>query len=86
MFATVVDVKNVHADHAASHIGKAQGITTIIRATPYHAKKNMVYLPVDLMVKVRRLMTRMYRRRKQSHRFFLRVFFQKTLGTIEVNR
>lgn len=44
-------VKNVHADHAASHIGKAQGITTLIRATPYHAKKNMVYLPMDLMVK-----------------------------------
>lgn len=52
MSASVVDVKNVHADHTASHIGKAQGIATLIRATPYHVKKNMVYLPMDLMVKV----------------------------------
>ncbi|GCB67635.1 hypothetical protein scyTo_0012169, partial [Scyliorhinus torazame] len=32
----VLGVKNIHADHAASHIGKAQGIVTCLRATPYH--------------------------------------------------
>lgn len=45
-------VKNINADHAASHVGKAQGIVTLIRATPYHAQRNLVYLPTDLMVKV----------------------------------
>jgi NADH dehydrogenase [ubiquinone] 1 alpha subcomplex assembly factor 6 len=44
-------VRNVHADHAASHIGKAQGITTLIRAVPYHARRRNVYLPMDLMIK-----------------------------------
>eukprot|EP00066_Takifugu_rubripes_P010144 XP_003977726.1 PREDICTED: NADH dehydrogenase (ubiquinone) complex I, assembly factor 6 [Takifugu rubripes] len=41
-------VKDVHADHAASHIGKAQGITTCLRATPYHSSRRKVYLPMDV--------------------------------------
>ncbi|XP_032415250.1 NADH dehydrogenase (ubiquinone) complex I, assembly factor 6 isoform X1 [Xiphophorus hellerii] len=41
-------VKNVHADHAASHIGKAQGITTCLRATPYNSSRRKVYLPMDI--------------------------------------
>ena len=46
------DIRNVHTDHAASHIGKAQGVVTLIRAVHYHARKNNVYLPRDLMIKV----------------------------------
>ncbi|XP_054476910.1 NADH dehydrogenase (ubiquinone) complex I, assembly factor 6 isoform X2 [Anoplopoma fimbria] len=41
-------LKNVHADHAASHIGKAQGIVTCLRATPYHSSRRKVYLPMDV--------------------------------------
>uniref|UniRef100_A0A671VIG4 NADH dehydrogenase (ubiquinone) complex I, assembly factor 6 n=1 Tax=Sparus aurata TaxID=8175 RepID=A0A671VIG4_SPAAU len=41
-------VKDVHADHAASHIGKAQGIVTSLRATPYHSSRRKVYLPMDI--------------------------------------
>ncbi|XP_062847349.1 NADH dehydrogenase (ubiquinone) complex I, assembly factor 6 isoform X2 [Trichomycterus rosablanca] len=41
-------VKNVHADHAASHIGKAQGIVTCLRAIPYHSQRRKVYLPMDI--------------------------------------
>uniref|UniRef100_A0A1A7X550 NADH dehydrogenase (ubiquinone) complex I, assembly factor 6 n=3 Tax=Iconisemion striatum TaxID=60296 RepID=A0A1A7X550_9TELE len=41
-------IKNVHADHAASHIGKAQGIVTCLRATPYHSSRRKVYLPMDV--------------------------------------
>ncbi|XP_066539560.1 NADH dehydrogenase (ubiquinone) complex I, assembly factor 6 isoform X2 [Hoplias malabaricus] len=41
-------VKNVHADHAASHIGKAHGIVTCLRATPHHSKRRKVYLPMDI--------------------------------------
>ncbi|KAK7877743.1 hypothetical protein WMY93_030557 [Mugilogobius chulae] len=44
-------LKDVHADHAASHIGKAQGIVTCLRATPYHSSRRKVYLPMDLCVK-----------------------------------
>lgn len=46
-------VKDVHADHAASHIGKAQGITTCLRATPYHSSRRKVYLPMDVCMLVR---------------------------------
>ncbi|KAJ6663939.1 hypothetical protein lerEdw1_008893, partial [Lerista edwardsae] len=41
-------VKDIHADHAASHIGKAQGIVTCLRATPYHASRGKVFLPLDI--------------------------------------
>ncbi|KAI3361246.1 hypothetical protein L3Q82_012918 [Scortum barcoo] len=41
-------LKDVHADHAASHIGKAQGIVTCLRATPYHSSRRKVYLPMDI--------------------------------------
>lgn len=43
-------VKDVHADHAASHIGKAQGIVTCLRATPYHSSRRQVFLPMDVCV------------------------------------
>jgi len=46
------DVRNVQSDHAASHIGKAQGLVTLVRAVHYHARRNRVYLPRDLMIKV----------------------------------
>ncbi|KAK2193638.1 hypothetical protein NP493_11g14025 [Ridgeia piscesae] len=45
-----LDVRNIHADHAASHLGKAVGIITLIRAVPFHANRGNVYLPIDLMM------------------------------------
>lgn len=48
-------VKDVHADHAASHVGKAHGITTCLRATPYHSARRKVYLPMDICMLVRPL-------------------------------
>ncbi|XP_048882667.1 NADH dehydrogenase (ubiquinone) complex I, assembly factor 6 isoform X1 [Brienomyrus brachyistius] len=41
-------VRDVHADHAASHIGKAQGVVTCLRATPYYSQWRKVYLPMEL--------------------------------------
>ncbi|XP_077577052.1 NADH dehydrogenase (ubiquinone) complex I, assembly factor 6 isoform X2 [Stigmatopora nigra] len=41
-------VKDVHADHAASHVGKAHGIVTCLRATPHHSARRRVYLPWDI--------------------------------------
>lgn len=41
-------VRDVHADHAASHIGKAQGIVTCLRATPYHSHRRRPLLPMDI--------------------------------------
>ncbi|XP_018618389.2 NADH dehydrogenase (ubiquinone) complex I, assembly factor 6 isoform X1 [Scleropages formosus] len=41
-------VRDIQADHAASHVGKAQGIVTCLRATPYHSRRRKVYLPMDI--------------------------------------
>ncbi|XP_004680071.1 PREDICTED: NADH dehydrogenase (ubiquinone) complex I, assembly factor 6 [Condylura cristata] len=41
-------IRDLHADHAASHIGKAQGIVTCLRATPYHSSRRRVFLPMDI--------------------------------------
>ncbi|KAI0221745.1 NADH dehydrogenase (ubiquinone) complex I, assembly factor 6, partial [Lamellibrachia satsuma] len=45
-----LDVRNIHADHAASHLGKATGIVTLIRSVPFNAGHGHIYLPVDLMM------------------------------------
>lgn len=45
-----LNVRTVEADHAASHIGRAQGIITFLRAIPYNAKRQQVYVPIDLLV------------------------------------
>ncbi|TPX31302.1 hypothetical protein SmJEL517_g05316 [Synchytrium microbalum] len=44
-------LKDVHADHAASHIGKALGITTLLRATPFHIRDRRFYLPSQISAK-----------------------------------
>ena len=40
----------MEADHAASHLGKAQGIVTVIRGVPYHSRRGVVLLPPDLLL------------------------------------
>ncbi|XP_014666120.1 PREDICTED: NADH dehydrogenase (ubiquinone) complex I, assembly factor 6-like isoform X2 [Priapulus caudatus] len=46
-----VGIRDVHADHAASHLGKALGFTTLLRATPYHASLRKLNLPVEVLAK-----------------------------------
>ncbi|XP_022914141.1 NADH dehydrogenase (ubiquinone) complex I, assembly factor 6 [Onthophagus taurus] len=43
-------IKNIHADHAASHIGKAQGITQLLRTIPLAKKINFIAIPQDILV------------------------------------
>ncbi|XP_023599376.1 NADH dehydrogenase (ubiquinone) complex I, assembly factor 6 [Myotis lucifugus] len=52
----ILGVKDLHADHAASHIGKAHGIVTCLRATPYHTSRRRVFLPMDICMLVRLLL------------------------------
>lgn len=49
----MMGITDVHADHAASHVGKAVGITTLIRGTPFHIRDRTFYLPSEIMAKVR---------------------------------
>ncbi|GAX75435.1 hypothetical protein CEUSTIGMA_g2879.t1 [Chlamydomonas eustigma] len=41
-------VSSREADHAASHLGKAVGMTTLLKGTAFHAKLRRCYLPLDL--------------------------------------
>ncbi|GIL51418.1 hypothetical protein Vafri_7413 [Volvox africanus] len=46
-------IKHRDADHAASHLGRAAGITTLLRGTAMHAASRRCYLPVDLCAAAR---------------------------------
>ncbi|XP_071652923.1 NADH dehydrogenase (ubiquinone) complex I, assembly factor 6 isoform X2 [Temnothorax longispinosus] len=42
---------SVNADHAASHFGRAYGLVTLIRSVPYNARKRVMVLPQDILLK-----------------------------------
>ncbi|CAG8504199.1 9508_t:CDS:2 [Paraglomus brasilianum] len=44
-------IRDLQADHAASHIGKAIGIASVLRAFPYLASKRRMMVPVDVLAK-----------------------------------
>ncbi|CAH2988837.1 unnamed protein product [Chilo suppressalis] len=46
----VADVKDLHADHAASHLGKAQGIANILRSIFVFNRHKMISLPMDILM------------------------------------
>lgn len=41
----------MHTDHAASHLGKSQGITNLLRSVPFSVRDRIVPLPQDLLLK-----------------------------------
>lgn len=46
-----VGVRDVHADHAASHIGKAVGLCALLRSLPVHCRQGQVFLPAKILSK-----------------------------------
>ncbi|VFR01953.1 unnamed protein product [Cuscuta campestris] len=46
-------IRSTAADHAASHIGKANGLLLLLRSLPYHARRNRLslYIPADMAEK-----------------------------------
>ena len=45
------------ADHAASHLGKAEGIVTLLRSIPYYRSRRRVLVPMDILLRVSRFIT-----------------------------
>lgn len=45
-----VGIVSVHADHVASHLGKAQGITNLLRGLPHHCTRRSVPLPQSVLL------------------------------------
>ncbi|CAH1183275.1 unnamed protein product [Phaedon cochleariae] len=44
-------VQNIEADHAASHLGKAQGIIQQLRSIPHAKHLNFISIPQEILVK-----------------------------------
>ncbi|XP_045581894.1 NADH dehydrogenase (ubiquinone) complex I, assembly factor 6 isoform X3 [Procambarus clarkii] len=44
-------IQNLHADHAASHVSKAEGLAKLLRGVPHHGVKRKVFLPCDVMAR-----------------------------------
>eukprot|EP00897_Mesotaenium_endlicherianum_P006685 jgi/Mesen1/6044/ME000308S05237 len=44
-------VRSLSADHAASHLGKAEGLALVLRGTPLHSAMRRTYLPLDIVAK-----------------------------------
>uniref|UniRef100_A0A1I8PJU6 Squalene/phytoene synthase n=1 Tax=Stomoxys calcitrans TaxID=35570 RepID=A0A1I8PJU6_STOCA len=44
-------VKDMNVDHAASHLGKAQGIVTLLRAIPYTKRSQALNIPQEVLIK-----------------------------------
>ena len=53
-------VEDVASDHAASHVGKAETICTLLRAVPYHRTRRAVLLPMDIIARVSSLVNKLY--------------------------
>ncbi|KAF9427575.1 NADH dehydrogenase (ubiquinone) complex I, assembly factor 6 [Podila epigama] len=46
-----VGVKSLEADHAASHMAKAIGIATMLRAFPFHMQQSRIIIPAEITAK-----------------------------------
>jgi len=44
-------LKDMKTDHAAFHLGVAEGLVTLLRGTAFHAKNRKIYFPVQLTTK-----------------------------------
>lgn len=45
-------IKNVHTDHAASHLGKAQGIVNLLRSVKYQSRnKYIIPVPQEILMR-----------------------------------
>lgn len=51
LILSVAGITNVHADHAASHLGKAQGIANMLRSIHISNHHKTVPLPMDILMK-----------------------------------
>ncbi|CAH0748868.1 unnamed protein product [Diatraea saccharalis] len=51
LLLNVAAVKDIHADHAASHLGKAQGIVNILRSIFVSNRHKIVLLPMEILMR-----------------------------------
>lgn len=51
LLVQLTGVKDMNVDHAASHLGKAQGIVTLLRSVPYTKRSQALNIPQEVLIK-----------------------------------
>lgn len=62
----LIGIKDENVNHVASHIGRSQGVVTLLRSCPYHTSKGRIYLPRESLMKVKVSGEDVIRGRKQK--------------------
>jgi NADH dehydrogenase [ubiquinone] 1 alpha subcomplex assembly factor 6 len=51
LLLSLLNLPSETLSHAASHLGVAQSLTTLLRALPFHASKGMMVIPAEITAK-----------------------------------
>jgi len=51
LFLSLLSLPSSNLSHAASHLGTAQTITTLLRALPFHSKNKRMVIPAEITAK-----------------------------------
>lgn len=51
LLLSLLNLPSATLSHAASHVGKAQSFTTLLRAFPFHASKGTIVIPAEITAK-----------------------------------
>lgn len=51
LLAKILNSQNIDVDHAISHLGKAQGITNLLRAQQYFGRQKTINIPQQILIK-----------------------------------
>lgn len=51
LLLSLLNLPSATLSHAASHLGVAQSITTLLRAFPFHASRGMMVIPAEITAK-----------------------------------
>lgn len=80
LLLSLLSVGSSALSHAASHLGAAQTISTLLRALPYHAKKGEMIIPAEITAKHGVKQEEVFRRGPEAHGIEEAVFEFATLA------
>lgn len=73
----ILGVKNVNADHAISHLGKAHGIANLLRSIYSQSGRSQhIPIPQEILIKHGLSQERFYRCKKEDHKVIEEVVFE----------
>ncbi|KAH8814621.1 Squalene/phytoene synthase [Flagelloscypha sp. PMI_526] len=80
LLLSLLKLQSSELDHAASHLGAAQTIVTLLRALPFHLRARRMVIPADITAEGRVVHEDVFRRGPQAEGFEDAVFKFATLA------